>query len=101
MAALGSVFLSTVLLSFGLTLIVVGLSGAYFGKGRSRAVGFLLTIVALLLVALFSALTWPIVPGIEPVFEPGVVGQSVLAVLAATLGSILAVGLFIAAVMRS
>ncbi len=101
MAALLSVFLSTVLLAFGLTLIVAGLSGAYFGKGRSRAIGFLLTLVAVLLVGLFSALTWPIVPGVVPTFDPQIVAQSMVAVVAAMLGAVLAVGAFVMAIMRS
>lgn len=99
--AFGSIFLSTLLLSFGLTLIIAGLFGAYYGQGKSRSVGFVLTLVALLLVGLFVALTWPIVPGLAPVFQAWIVAQSMVAVLAATAGSLLAVGLFVAAVMRS
>jgi len=98
---LGTIFLATILLAFALTLLVSGLLGAYFGKGKSRSVGFVLAIVALLLGGLFAALTWPLVPGLEPRFDPDLVGQGLLAVVAATAGSLLAIGLFIASVMRS
>ncbi len=101
MAAFGSVFLSTILLSFGLSLFLAGLFGAYFGKGKSRSVGFVLALVAVLLVALFAALTWPLVPDLQPVFDARVVGQSLIAVLAATAGTILAIFAFVASVMRS
>ncbi len=99
--ALSSVFLSTILLSFGLSLFVAGLFGAYFGKGKSRSVGFVLAILAVLIVGLFAALTWQLVPGLEPSFNPEVVGQSMVAVVAALLGTVLAAGLFVASIMRS
>jgi|SRR5688572_17919717 len=95
------VFLSTLLSSFGLTLLVAGLFGAYFGKGRSRAVGFLLALVASGLIALFAALTWPLLPGLEPIFDQEQVVAAMAAVLAAMLGAAAAVFLFVASVMRS
>lgn len=100
MAATG-VFLSTVLLSFAFSLAVAGLLGAYFGRGRSRSVGFVLTLVAVLLVGLFAALTWDLVPGLAPRFDPHVVGQSVIAVVAALIGTVLAAILFVTSVTRS
>ncbi|HUR63221.1 MAG TPA: hypothetical protein VM241_01950 [Candidatus Thermoplasmatota archaeon] len=99
--AIASVFVSTLLLSFAVTLLLAGLFGAYFGKGRSRSLGFALSLVAVLLVALFCALTWNLVSGIHPVFDPYTVAKSMIAVLAATLGFFVATGLFVVAVMRS
>ena len=101
MADLGLVFLSTLLLSFSAALVVAGLFGAYFGKGRSRALGFLLSIVALLLAGLFTALTYPLIPGLTPIFDPEVVGQSMIAVLSGIVGTALAAGIFIYTVTRS
>lgn len=100
MAALGSVFLSTVLLSFAVSLAVAGFFGAYYGKGRSRAVGFLLALVALLLLGLSLALTWPIVPGLVPIFNPDTVLQSLVAVVAALIGAIVAGLAFVVAVTK-
>ena len=99
--ALGSIFLSTLLLGFGFTLFVAGLFGSYFGEGRSRGVGFLLSLVAILILGLFAALTWPLVPGVDPRFDAQIIASSIVAVLAATLGSLFAVGTFVASVMRS
>lgn len=101
MAGLASVFGSTVLLSFGVSLAVAGLFGAYYGKGRSRAVGFLLALVALLLLGLSVALTWPVIPGLVPVFDPDVVGQSLVAVVAALIGAVVAGLFFVASMTRS
>ena len=97
---LRSVFLSTVLLSFAVSLAVAGFFGAYYGKGRSRAVGFLLAMLALLLLGFSLALTWPIIPGLAPVFNPDVVGQSLVAVVAALIGAIVAGFAFVIAVTK-
>ena len=98
---LGSIFVSTVLLSFAVTLAVAGAFGAYYGKGRSRSIGFVVFLVAVLLFGLFASLTWDLLPGFPPVFVPSVVAQSLVAVVAALVGALLAVLAFIASVMRS
>ena len=51
--ALAPVFGSTLLLAFGITLVVAGLFGARFGAGKSRSVGFVLSLIGLLIVAVF------------------------------------------------
>jgi hypothetical protein len=99
--AIASIFVSTLLLSFAVTLLLAGLFGAYFGKGRSRSLGVALSLVAVLLIALFCALTWNLVSGVTPVFDPYTVAKSMAAVAAATLGFFVAAGLFVVAVMRS
>ena len=98
---LGSIFVSTVLLSFAVTLAVSGAFGAYYGKGRSRSIGFLVLLVAVLLLGLFAAMTWNLLPGVIPVFVPSIVAQSLVAVVAALFGALLAVLAFVASVMRS
>jgi len=99
--ALGAVFLSTLLLAFGFTVLLAGLLGAKFGQGRSRGVGFVLALLALLILGIFAVLTWELVPGLEPIFQADIIAQSVVAVLAATLGSLVGVAFFVMAVMRS
>lgn len=99
--AAGGIFLSTLLLAFAATLLAAGLFGAYYGKGRSRSVGFAFALVAVLLGGLFAALTWPLIQGIHPVFDPQAVVPSLVAVGAATLGFAAAVFLFVTAVTRA
>jgi hypothetical protein len=95
-----SIFFSTLLLSFAATLLIAGLFGAYFGKGRSRSVGFALALVAVLLIALFCSLTWNLVPGIPPIFDQYAVGRSMAAVAAAILGTGFGTLLFVKAITR-
>lgn len=97
----GTIFVSTLLLSFAFTLLVAGLFGAKFGQGRSRGIGVLLSLVAVLLIGVFLALTWPLVPGFPPIFNPEAVSQSIVAVLAATVGAVVAIVAFIASVMQA
>ncbi len=99
--ALDTVFAATALLSFAFTLFVAGLFGAKFGQGRSRGIGILIALVAVLVAGVFMALTWHIVPGIEPIFDDRLVSQSIIAVLAATLGAIVAIVTFVASVMKA
>ncbi len=99
--ALGSIFLSTILLSFSVSLLVMGLFGAYFGKGRSRSIGFVLSLAAIMCLGLFAALTFDLVPSVSPVFDPVIVGQSLLAVVAALVGALLAGLFFVATMVRS
>lgn len=101
LGSLGSIFVSTVLLSFAVSLLVAGAFGAYYGKGRSRSIGFLVFLVAVLLLGLFAALTWDLLPGFVPVFEPSIVLHSMVAVVAALFGALLAAVAFVASVMRS
>ncbi len=96
-----SIFLSTLALSFAVTLLLAGLFGAYYGKGRSRSLGIALSLIAVLLIGLFCALTWPLIQGITPIFDPVTVGRSLAAVGAATLGFGVALGVFVMTVMRS
>lgn len=99
--AAGPVFFATLLASFAFSLLLAGIFGAYFGQGRSRSVGFLLSLSAILLLGVFVALTWQVIPGVEPVFDADAVTQSFIAVGGALLGTILAVAAFVMAVMRS
>lgn len=98
--AIASIFVGTLALSFAVTLLLAGLFGAYYGKGRSRALGFGLAILALLCLGVFFALTFPLVAGLTPVFDPWAVGRSLAAVAAATLGFAVAVGIFLVTVTR-
>jgi hypothetical protein len=99
--AIASIFLSTLLLSFATALLGAGIFGAYYGKGRSRSIGITFALVAVLLIALFCALTWPLVSGVAPVFDPYTVGRAMAGVGAAVVGTAVAIGLFMLSLMRS
>lgn len=101
MAAEAPSFLAQALLSFALSFLVLGLIGAYFGKGKSRSLAFVIMLLSGLLMGVFAALTWPLIPGLDPVFNVDQVIQGVVTVGAATLGSILAILVFVQIVVRS
>ena len=102
MAATSDVFLSTLLVSFGVFTLLAGLFTAYFGAGRSRRIGLALTIVGLLAVLIFAAFTWPIAPGaIAPIWDPDNTILAVIAVVAAGIGAFVSMGVFLMAIMRA
>ncbi|MEA3189935.1 MAG: hypothetical protein QOD77_517 [Thermoplasmata archaeon] len=101
MAGLVSTLLANLFLSFAVMLLVAGLFGAYYGKGRSRSIGVAVAILAGVLIGLFCALTWPLVPGLERVFDPQLVLTSMAAVGGALLGALVAGGLYVLIVVRN
>jgi hypothetical protein len=101
MAGLVSTLLANLFLSFAAMLLVAGLFGAYYGKGRSRSIGIAVAILAGILIGLFCALTWPLVPGLDTVFDAQLVLQSMAAVGGAMVGALLAGGLYVLIVMRN
>ena len=104
MAELTDVFGSILLLSFGVFTLLSGVFTAYFGAGKSRKIGLGLTIIGLLAVIVFAGFTWG---GIAAFRELGVawssreVTEGIVAVLAATVGAFLALGLFLVSIMKA
>ncbi len=89
-------FVTILLLVFGLFLILAGVFTAYFGSGKSRTIGVVLLVVGLVvgilagywyhtLHASLSTLVW----------------QAFLVLLAAVVGALVAVAIFLVAIMKS
>jgi len=94
-------FLTILLLVFGLFLILAGLFTAYFGSGKSRMIG-----VALLVVGLVVGI------GIGAVYHydfgsstnaglVSLIWEAFLVILAAAVGALIAVAIFLVAIMKS
>ncbi|HEC82118.1 MAG TPA: hypothetical protein ENI42_06845 [Thermoplasmatales archaeon] len=92
--------LSMLMLVFGLGSIVAGAFTAYFGSGRSRAVGGILVLIGLIVLVLFFGYTGTLSIGL-PVLFRGVVINSVLAVVGAIIGALIALGIFLVAIMKA
>jgi hypothetical protein len=93
-------FLAILLLVFGLFLILAGLFTAYFGSGKSRTIGVGLLVVGLvmgILVGLLSKYTFHWSTGL--LF--GLIGQAFLVILAAVVGALVAIAIFLLAIMKS
>jgi len=92
-------FITIVILVFALFMLLAGAFTAYFGSGRSRAIG-----AALLIVGLIVGIIWMYLGGFTDVIDVNladVVWTAFLNLLAAIIGALIAVGIFLVAIMKS
>ena len=92
---------SMLMLVFGIASILAGAFTAYFGSGRSRAVGGILVLIGLIVLVLFFGYTGTLsFLGLPTIFS-GVVINGVLAVVGAIIGALIALGIFLLAIMKA
>ncbi len=95
-------FLSILLLVFALFLILAGIFTAYFCSGKSRTIGVTLLVVGLVVGVLVGYLYHS---GTLNSGHPGALGsllwESFLVIIAAVIGALIAVGIFLVAIMKS
>ncbi|MBM4236875.1 MAG: hypothetical protein FJ151_00105 [Euryarchaeota archaeon] len=92
-------FLTVLLLTFGLFMILAGAFTAYFGSGKSRTIG-----VVLLVVGLLVGIIWVYLAGFSDavnVLVGDVVWTAFVNILAAVIGALIAIGAFLLAIMKS
>jgi hypothetical protein len=95
-------FLSMLTLVFAIASIVAGIFTAYFGSGKSRAVGGILIIIGLIVGIIFLWFSGLLgFMGDAPISFVGVVIDSVLAVIGAVVGALIALGIFLLAIMKA
>ena len=95
------VFLDVLLLTFGLFLLITGAFTAYFGSGKSRAMGGGLTslgVVLWVVVAVLHLRDIGVPNGLELV---PVVRDALIVLGAAVVGALAAIGVFLVAIMKS
>jgi hypothetical protein len=90
-------FLIILLLVFGLFLILAGVFTAYFGSGKSRTIGVVLLVVGLV-VGLLAGYWYHIA---SPDNLSNLVWQSFLVIAAAAIGALIAIAIFLVAIMKS
>jgi hypothetical protein len=97
-----NVFLVVLLLVFALFLILAGIFTAYFGSGKSRTIGVALLVVGLvvgiLIGWLYSAGDFGSKSGLS---LPDLIIESLLVIVAAVIGALVAIGIFLVAIMKS
>ena len=102
----GLIFLTILLLTFALFLLITGAFTAYFGSGKSRKIGSGLLVGGLLVGILWAFAVGPAnwinitESGVE-VHLVDVIVQSVVVIVAAIIGAAAAIGLFLLAIMKS
>lgn len=91
-------FVTVLLLTFALFLVITGAFTAYFGSGKSRKIG-----AGLLVGGLVVGIAWGyfVGPMTADVSLGTIVIQSIGVILAAVIGAAAAIGLFLLAIMKS
>ena len=92
-------FLTVLLLTFGLFMVLAGAFTAYFGSGKSRTIG-----VVLLVIGLVVGILWVYLAGFTDsivVDISDVIWTVFINILAAVIGALIAVGAFLLAIMKS
>lgn len=91
-------FLTVLLMTLGLFLVLAGIFTAYFGSGKSRTIG-----VVLLIVGILVGILWVLMDYLEiiQVNISDVVWTAFINILAAAIGALIAIGAFLLAIMKS
>ncbi len=91
-------FVTVLLLTFALVLVITGAFTAYFGSGKSRKIGAGLLVGGLIVGILWGYYAGPIAGDVS---LSTVVIQAIGVILAAVIGAAAAIGLFLLAIMKS
>jgi len=95
-------FLSMLTLVFAIASIIAGFFTGYFGSGKSRIVGAILIVIGVIVFVLFlwfaEVLTFM---GTAPISFAGVVVNGIMAVVGAAIGALIALGIFLLAIMKA
>jgi uncharacterized membrane protein len=89
-------FVTIMLLIFGLFLILAGLFTAYFGSGKSRMIGY-----ALFAVGAVAGIATALWYHYAYAALGSLIYVTFLVLLAAVIGALIAVGIFLVAIMKS
>ena len=96
-------FLTIMMMTFALFLVIVGIFTAYFGSGKSRKIGggLLGGGIALGLIWMILSTDLILANPIIDVWFMDVIIQSILVIVAAAIGALIALGIFLVAIMKS
>ncbi len=94
--------LTILLLTTGLGLLLTGLFTAYFGRGKSRMVGIVLAVVGVILGLVIWQLHAQTISGFQDGYDfLDLVWSSVKVIGAFVIGAIIALVIFLAAIMKT
>ena len=95
-------FLTIVVFVFALVMVIAGAFTAYFGSGKSRTVGLVLLIIGLAVGFIWAYLVgWSDIALFADVAAWDVMSDAIIKIIAALIGALAAVGIFLVAVMKS
>ncbi|MEF8849021.1 MAG: hypothetical protein V5A68_07815 [Candidatus Thermoplasmatota archaeon] len=98
-------FLSMLTLVFAIASIIAGIFTAYFGSGKSRAVGGILVVIGLIVFVLFlwgAGLLTSLMGEASGIMNfAGTIVNGIVAVIGAIIGALIALGIFLLAIMKA
>ena len=102
LAEAAAVFSGVIVLAFGLTVLFAGFFTSYFGAGKSRKIGIGLVLVGLIDLFFWTTVTFNIdLFGLGQAWTADQMLSGVAALIAGGLGAIVALALFLVAIMRA
>jgi hypothetical protein len=93
-------FLTVLILVFALFMLLAGIFTAYFGSGKSRMIGVVLLVIGLVVGILWVVMGLDSVAIIE-VDLSTVIWDAFVNIIAAVVGALIAIGVFLLAIMKS
>jgi hypothetical protein len=95
-------FLTIVVFVFAVVLLIAGIFSAYFGSGKSRTYGLLMLVAGLIVFVIWAYLIgWSDIELFTNVHAIDVMVDAVINFLAILLGALIAIGIFLVAVLKS
>lgn len=94
-------FLTVLVMVFALVMILAGIFTAYFGSGKSRMIGVILLVLGLVVGVLWAILTWDPTFNVIDVNLLDLIWEAFQFILAALIGVLVAVGIFLLAIMKA
>jgi len=96
------IFLTDLLLTFGLFSLLAGAFTAYFGSGKSRKIGVALIVLGLIVIVLVLAMfLYDLGVPHDAELWPDVVRPALVHIVGAALGAAVALVVFLVAIMKS
>jgi len=92
-------FLTVLILVFALFMLLAGIFTAYFGSGKSRMIGVVLLVIGLVVGLLWVYLGYSDI--MIKVDLSGVIWNAFVYIIAAVIGALAAIGVFLLAIMKS
>ena len=93
-------FLTVMLLTLGFFLILAGIFTAYFGSGKSRIIGIVLLVVGILIGLIWGGMDY-LYPDILNINMVDIIWVAFINIIAAMIGALIAIGVFLLAIMKS
>ncbi|MBE6525312.1 MAG: hypothetical protein E7Z66_01890 [Thermoplasmata archaeon] len=95
-------FLTIAVFAFAFIMLLAGLFTAYFGTGKSRKMGIVLLLVGLIVGGVWAYLVgFSDIEMFKDIYALDLVIDSLINLVAIIVGAIVAVGIFLVAVMKS